>query len=202
MAVKSKLIPILIGILILIVLISAFLVWHTLSQKPEDEVTTMANEVIDLGMEDIGELSTEAYYLTVVQTSENAKQLFGKNIPLTKNRFIYSYDVCVKAGVDFTGVNTEVDTVAKKVNVIIPKAQIFDVTVDNDSFQIYVEENNIFNQISLEDVNASLADMKAAAEKMATEKGILDKAKENAQSLLLNFLQNNPGLEGYTVVLK
>lgn len=158
--------------------------------------------VLDFGMADIGELATENCFMTIVQTGENAKELFGRSIGLTKNRFVYSYDVSVKAGIDFAAVTIDVDEEQHTVTATLPEVKLLGTTVDNDSFCMYLEENNIFNPISVEDVNASVAEMKTAAEEQAVAKGILDRAMDNAKTLVTNILQSTAAPNGYTVILK
>ena len=60
-----------------------------------------------LGFEDIGELATQAAYLTIVEDIDASRELFGVKIPFTQTEIIYSYDVAVKAGLDFDQVEWE-----------------------------------------------------------------------------------------------
>lgn len=54
-----------------------------------------------LGFENIGEMATQAAYCTEVNVLDDSQKLFGKKIPFTQTKYIYSYDVVIKAGVDF-----------------------------------------------------------------------------------------------------
>ena len=54
-----------------------------------------------LGFEDIGQLATQAAYCTEVKVAEKSAELWGLTIPFTQSKYIYSYDVEVKAGFDF-----------------------------------------------------------------------------------------------------
>ena len=164
------------------------------------EHTESESEVIELSFEDIGELATEEYYMTIVQETENAKQIFGLN--WAKNKLIYSYDVTVKAGINFEEIKAETDMVGKTITLIVPEAEILDVTLDNNSFKVYLEKNNAVNPIRAEDVNTSQINVKESAEQTAVERGILEKAAENAEMLLLNFVRNTSNLKDYTVVIK
>lgn len=66
-----------------------------------------------LGFENIGELATQTAYCTSVNVTEGSRELFGVTIPFTQSKYIYSYDIVIKAGFDFTeseitgGKNTE-----------------------------------------------------------------------------------------------
>ena len=55
-----------------------------------------------IGFEDIGELATQVSRSTEISTIEGSRDLFGVEIPFTQSKYIFSYDVEVKAGFDFT----------------------------------------------------------------------------------------------------
>ncbi|MBR3562122.1 MAG: DUF4230 domain-containing protein [Oscillospiraceae bacterium] len=150
-------------------------------------------ETIRSGMSDIGELATEEYWFTQVQTYDSSKsaQIFDLSfdLPLTRNRFVYSYDGVIKAGVDFTKASVEVDPAARLITVRLPRAQILSSEIDYDSFELYDEQTSIFNPLSVRDVNRSNHEMLQSAEKDAIAKGVLDRADENASLLVQNFLR-------------
>ena len=64
-------------------------------------VLVSGNKLTRLGFEDIGELATQAAYCTEVNVTEGARELFGLTIPFTQSKYVYSYDVVIKAGLDF-----------------------------------------------------------------------------------------------------
>ena len=61
-----------------------------------------------LGFEDIGQLATQAAYCTEVKVAEKSAELWGLTIPFTQSKYIYSYDVEVKAGFDFGAITWSV----------------------------------------------------------------------------------------------
>ena len=62
-------------------------------------------------------------------------------------------------------------------------------------------KQNIFNPISVNDVYNVDEATKEAMSKRAIDNGILERAQDNAQSLIRSILEMNPTLqEGYTVV--
>ena len=67
------------------------------------------SRITKLGFEDMGELATQAAYCTMVEDTEAARDLFGVEIPFTQSRLIYSYDVIVRAGLDFEQIEWSVD---------------------------------------------------------------------------------------------
>lgn len=55
-----------------------------------------------LTFEDIGELATQSAYCTEIEMIEDGQKAFGFDVPFTQAKQIYSYDVEIKAGYDFT----------------------------------------------------------------------------------------------------
>ena len=164
--------------------------------EKEAEITS---EIIKEGLKDIGELATEEYDYTGVETYDESKSFKGFEIPFTKSRFIYSYDGTIKAGIDFTSIEVEKDDLKKLVTVTLPEAEILSSEVDEKSFQLYDEKNSIFNPISVSDVNETVIRLKETAERKAVEKGLLERANRNAQALIKNFVKSTYSLKDYTI---
>lgn len=75
----------------------------------------------------------------------------------------------------------------------MPEIEITDITIDNDSFKIMDESNNIFNSISIGDLNDAQKELKKKMKESAVEKGVLDIAKNNAETLLSEMLKSSTG---------
>ena len=71
--------------------------------------------------------------------------------------------------------------------------EITDITIDNDSFKIMDESNNIFNSISIGDLNDAQKELKKKMKERAVEKGVLDITKNNAETLLSEMLKSPTG---------
>ncbi len=98
-----------------------------------------------LGFEDIGELATESCVMTEIDVVDKSRKLYGVNVPFTQTKYIYSYDVIVKAGIDFSqviGMQAENNTV----NVIVPEVKVLSKELKKDSFKVYHEEESIFRE--------------------------------------------------------
>ena len=54
-----------------------------------------------IGFENIGELATQTAYSTQLGVIDDSRELYGVTIPFTNSKYIYSYDVIIKAGFDF-----------------------------------------------------------------------------------------------------
>ena len=163
----------------------------------------ISGETIRSGMTDIGELATEEYWFTQVQTYDSSKsaQIFDLtfDLPLTRNKFVYSYDGVIKAGVDFAQATVEVDNTVRRVTITLPKARILSSEIDYDSFELYDEQKSIFNPLSVRDVNKSNSELLRSAEKDAIAKGVLERADENAETLVVNFLRGAFEVRSYAI---
>ena len=166
-------------ILIVIIAIVAFFALDL------DERFFTKSKSTKLGFEDIGELATQSAYLTEVNVQEASRNFFGIEIPFTQSKYIYSYDVVVKAGFNFSEI--EYDVTDTKVIITMPQPYITDCVVDTDSFMIYHESESIFTPFTLEQNNAALTQLEDNAKQDAIDNGILDQAKVNGETLLEAF---------------
>jgi hypothetical protein len=171
----------------------------TVEYSKETEIT---GETIRSKMSNIGKLSTAEYSYTHLERVDSSRQINGFNIPLTKTTFIYSYDGIIRAGVDFTQIKVEKDDDNKVITVTLPEVEIISSDVDQDSFQLYDEKNNIFNPINVTDITDSFADLKNTEEEKAVNDGLLDKAKTNAVTLIENFMRGSFDVEDYDIVVQ
>lgn len=168
-------------------------------EKIVEKEVVISGEAIRESMANIGKLCTAEYSYTHVERVDSSREIKGYKIPFTTATFIYSYDGTIMAGIDFTEIRIDKDDTAKTITVTLPRAEIISSDVDQDSFQLYDEKNNIFNPISVTDVADSFADLKDSEEQKAIEKGLLDKAKENAVILVENFMRGSYDVGGYEI---
>ena len=149
--------------------------------------------VINAEIHDIGELATIEYLYTDAGKFEDPAELFGKEIPFsfTTKSFIVKWDGTIKAGVDISKVTAEVDKQKKEIIVHIPKAEILSHEIEDDSIETLDEKDGLFNKIKVEDIREFDTNSKAAMERRAIENGILDKAFENAKSIIYKLLDTD-----------
>ena len=182
------LLPRVLGILVVILLAAAV----ALGAKT---VLSADGRTARLGFEDIGELATQSAYCTEVEVTEASRELLGVTIPFTQSKYIYSYDVVIKAGLDFTDVSwSEEDGI---IRVTLPEIRVLSNEIDLDSLKVYHEDESLFRNITLEENNAALADLKARAEQDAIGNGLLEEARDNAQQILTAFFANQYDLTEY-----
>jgi hypothetical protein len=93
----------------------------------------------------------------------------------------------------------EKDDAAKEIIVRLPAAEIRYLDIDPESFVLYSEKEGIGNKISMNDYNDSLIELEKNAEKKAIERGLLDRADENAEKVIANFISSLVDTAEYTV---
>lgn len=203
---KAKFILIL--IVIAVVGLGGYYLWSQSTQEVNSSVkkntvtethTTISGDIIKAGLADIGELATEEYYFTEVETYDSSKKYKDFKLPFTTSRFVYSYDGTIKAGIDFAQIEVNKDDSKKVITVTLPKSRILSSEVDEDSFQIYDEKRSIFNPVSVSDFNAANSELKKKAEEDALDRGVLEKADENAVVLVKNFLMSTYEISDYKI---
>ena len=161
---------------------------------------TIRNKTTKVGFENIGELATQEYRGTQVNVTTASREMFGVEIPFTQSKYIYSYDVIIKAGYDFSAITWEVTD--KTITVTLPEAKILESYVDPDSFELYLESESIFRPITMEENNQALSELQKGAETTAVENGLMDNARKNAETILTAFFAQAYDLSEYTLTFE
>ncbi len=164
-------------------------------------------QLLQDGLRDMGVLVTQEYYFTEVISASNIKTLsldfklfrINERLPFTESSFVASYDGTVTAGLDCAGVAVEKDDALSRITVTLPRAEILTVDVDPESFQLYDEKQGVGTRITVEDYNRALAELERSAADKAVERGILEKAEQNAQDLIRRFLLSVVDKPGWSV---
>lgn len=162
----------------------------------------LSGETIEAGIHDIGKLNTAEYYFTHVETFDSTKSIREWPIPGTHSSFIYSYDGSIFAGIDFSKITLQKDDDNKKITISLPDAEIISSQIDPDSCTVYEEKNNILNPIHVSDVTDSFEDMIDSEVAKAIDNGILDRARDNAKSLIENFVKSGYAVGDYKIVFE
>ena len=170
--------------------------------KVVEKEIQISGENIRSSMSNIGELCTAEYNYTHVEQVDSSREIKGFKIPFTTSMFIYSYDGTIKAGIDFTKIKIDKNDTEKVITVTLPKVEIISSEVHHDSFQLYDEKNNIFNPISVADVADSLVDLENSEKEKAIGGGLLDKARDNAITLVENFMHGSYDVGDYEIIVQ
>ena len=161
-----------------------------------EETVTINTEIIEDGLREMGQLVTEEYYFTQVEEYSSSKKILFFD---SKASFIYSYDGVVSAGIDCNDVKIDKDDEAKKITIHIPEAEIYEVSIDYNSFKIFEEKEGLWNKTTITNYNDSLVEFEKAARSKADEKGIIDKANDGARKMVESFVASVIDTNEYTI---
>lgn len=159
--------------------------------------------VLETNIQDIGKLVTAEYWYTDVGQYEGVKQIWGVDVAMTKKSFLVKWSGVITAGVDLTKSSVGVDETGKMITVFLPKAEIISHDPDNESFETINEKSGLFNPIKVDDVREFDINAEKAMIERAKAGSLLDKAEENAKSIISKLIQANPQIrDNYTVTVK
>lgn len=149
----------------------------------------------------VEELVSVSYHYTNMARYENQLDFYGWKVPFTTKTFIVSYDGIIKAGVDLSKAEVEMDGAENRITVTLPGSQIISHEIPEDSIEVFDESDNVFNRISITDYTSFTGDQKAAMEQRVLENGLLASADEKAMDAVESLLRYMPGLENYTLCI-
>lgn len=161
-------------------------------------IITHESKTTKIGFENIGELATQAAYCVEVNLTDSFVKLWGWNLPFTQSKYIYSYNVTIKAGCDFGKIEWE--ATKNEVHVKLPEMKVLSCEIDPESFKVYHEKESVFNRITLEENNEAFKTLRDNAVNSAIENGLFDNARANAELLITAFLRADYPEDKYTIV--
>lgn len=158
---------------------------------------TTETKTTKLGFDDIGEFATQSAYCTEVSATANARKLFGHNLPFTQSNIVFSYDVVIKAGYDFSAITWDVKDTT--ITVKLPEVKVLSCEVKEDSFKKYVEDESIFTPFTLDDNNNAMKALKETAQTDAIANGLYENTRSNAETMLTTFFSSAYDMDQYTI---
>lgn len=178
-------------------MLAAFL--YGLKRGGEEAEPVITSDLLSEQLRSAQELVSVAYYYTNMGRFENQVDFYGWKVPFTTKSFIVSYDGTIKAGVDLSQVQVEVDGMAMAVTVRLPESRILSHEIPEDSIEVFDESDNLFNRITIEDYTGFTLEQKEVMEQRAEEGGLLSSADEKARVAVKSLLTLMPGMEEYTL---
>lgn len=160
----------------------------------EKEITT---DIMEEGLRDMGFLVTENYWFKEVTTIDSTKTVLW--VMKANSKVIMGYEGELLAGVDFGQITVSKDEAGKKLIVNMPEAKILACDLDLESFELYEEDVSRWNMISAKDYNGSLKELEECAEERALDRGILEKAADQAEVLIRSFIEGLTGSGTYSI---
>lgn len=140
----------------------------------------------------IGELSTASFEYTNTRTVSDTRQLFGVDIPGTKNRVTVTYEGVIKVSYDISEIGYSVDDGV--ITVFLPEPRITDNYIKFDSIDIE-SKNNILNPINIDNLADYFGSFQDEAIMRAEEMNIWEEAEERMMLLVETFLGVFPDYE-------
>lgn len=167
-----------------------------------EEAHNIDIDVISDGIKDMGTLVTSEYYFSDVIDYSEARTVFGFTLPFTESSYLAGYDGVVTAGLDFKRIAIIKDDARRIITLTVPNASVLNVDIDPDSFVLYSEKDGLGTRIDVSEFNSSLMELEKKAKSDAINKGLLERADENALSIVQNFVEGLVTDYDYTVVVK
>ena len=181
--VKGKILMLCMAVLLAAAGTAGFQISNMVHKQKQPKVTTA---YISGKIDNISELTTtQLEYNGLIVLSD------GKVPFLTQKGFSMRYTASIRAGIDISEV--KIDITEKKVTVAIPDAQIQSVNVNSDSVVFYDEKHALFNWTDKEDIVNALSVAKEDAENRIDEDELLEKAKEQTETILKSVLTDSIG---------
>lgn len=127
----------------------------------------------------------------------SSQKISDWEIPFTEKAFTMKWNGTVTAGVNLERVSIKVDESGEKLIVTIPKAELISFQVDDSSFELLDEKNNLFNPISLDDLLQLDVKIEENMKNRAVENGMLITAQDNARVYITDILRSDPEIGSY-----
>ncbi len=171
-------------------------------RSEEKAPAVITSDLLGKQLRSVQELTTVAYYYTNMGRFENQVDFYGWKVPFTTKSFIISYDGVIKAGVDLADVSIQVNEDIKTITVTLPGSKILSHEIPEDTLEVFDENDNIFNRITIEDYAGFTKDQKELMEQRAIDNGLFTGADEKAQTAVTAFLSLLPEMEAYTLTIQ
>lgn len=166
---------------------------HT-SPKP---IPVITSETLKSQINALQELVTQEYiYTNADRRTDNVKWLFNWTRPFSGTSLLVTYDGSIKAGVDLGEAQVDVDEETREITITLPPSRITDNNIPQESITVVEVKNGLFNEVTFDDYNTFISEQKVIMESKAIERGILEKASEEARKSIEAFLAPLPGLTG------
>lgn len=173
--------------------------------KKDDHETlpVITSSTIEEQLNGLSELVTQEYtYRNADRRESSETWIFGWTRPFSSKSILITYDGTIKAGIDFSKIEIDVAEETKTITIKIPESTITDNYIPQDSIEVLEVKDGLFNEVTFDNYNDFVSEQKAAMEKKAIEQGLLEKANDEAKTLVENFVSVIPGIENYHLVIQ
>lgn len=148
----------------------------------------------------VSELVTQRYVYTNAARRETSKTwLWGWTLPFSDTSILVTYDGEVKAGIDFSAIQVDVNEDTRTITVTLPHSKVVNNNIPQETINVLEVKNNLFNEVTFDDYNAFISAEKPIMQEKAIEMGLLDDADREAEAIIRAFLSLLPGIGSYTL---
>ena len=171
--------------------------------KVQQAAPAITREALDEKISSLSELVTKKYWYRNATQKEDAKKwLWGADMPFSNREFVALYDGYITAGIDLKEVKFDVDETTEIITVTLPKSKIFDHNIPQETINVVMAKEGLFNPITFDDYNRFISGEKEVMAETAIGKGLLEEADNEAREILEVFLKTIPGIDRYKIVFQ
>lgn len=157
-------------------------------------------ETIEEIVKPAGDLVTQRYFYTDVDTYENYKEILGAKVPLTTDKTVFSYRGTVSVGIVLSQVKFEVDELNNRILITLPPVFIVSNEIDPDSFQTYEIKNSVFTETKLGGYAELLGKLKLKKqEQILADTKFMNSAVEETKVVINGFLKASDLARDYKI---
>lgn len=169
----------------------------------KNEVVTITSETLRNQLNTLSNLVTEEYIYTNADKRESKETwIFGWDRPFSANSLLVTYDGTIKAGIDLSQVQIDVDNDKRTVTVTLPASRVTDNNIPQETINVVEVKDGLFNKVTFDNYNDFIAEQKIVMEERAINQGLLTKADEEARTLIKSFFSVLPGMDSYTLIVQ
>lgn len=168
-----------------------------------DENFSLTISTVEEMIQSASDLITTKYFYTDADTYENYKELFGKKVPLTTDKFVFTYDGTISMGIDLSEVICDVNNKKEIITITLPEMKILSNEIDASSFEYPYTSDSIFNSTDMEDITDLIDTLKEKKKEDVLENtDILESAQTNTKNVLKELFAANDKTKDYTIVFE
>lgn len=178
---------------------------NEMKKKYTRKETVIESAEIEHQIREINELAVIEYkyrHTSVLDEQDmfSISFLDGTAIPFTQKRCIISMDGTIKAGIDADQVTVNPDNKSKKIIIGLPAPKVLSNELDEKSLYVYLEQDTVFNRVRAQDHSNLRQRIKAEAQQLAKENGVMEQATERVKLLIKTMLEQVPDIkESYSI---
>jgi hypothetical protein len=133
---------------------------------------------------------------------ENYKHLWGKKVPFTTDKELFSYEGQISVGFDVSDIEVKkIDKKNKTITIALPKIKVIANELDTKSIKMIDSTDSIFTSSDLSDYSELFDKLKETQEDEAmSDEKFLKQARKNAESCIRSLFAENDATKDYKII--